>query len=439
MGLLKSGISITAKLLGLNKSSAQYTTTLPIKDTLISMIDCLNKLGIQILYYDFTDPCIVCHFGMSFYSYGDTMVIKFTDNNPGTLISLESKLDGKAVFDIKEVNKKHILDVMNNFIGYSYDNPDEALKERIEKTIVIYKQTERKERNNWLIILAGLILISFLCFTSAASQSASFFGTIFGIIFGSVCALFAFYVLISLLIYLLNFGERARQIEDLRSKTGISHNEGKDDNTKLMLLFRRGLIVLCILSVVFLAFGIYSSYSRYLKYDTNLETENIPSEEIFLKQDYIIADVKGHVKSVNTEKIRYTFQRNGLLCDYSSSWEESYGKLEKKIERDKDGYIERIYNGTLWVDEFYYDTTNKRLSKFINADDGGSTTITFTYDENGNVIREHVVDWITDLDGENEETKTHTVYIVILETDSKGNWTKRKYNDKIQTRTIEYY
>lgn len=222
------------------------------------------------------------------------------------------------------------------------------------------------------------------------------------------------------------------------------HSEIKRDNSNYLPFIKKGLVVLCVLSVVLLAFGIYSCYTSYLQNDTSYETENVLSEEIFMKQDYIIADVKGHVKSVNSKESRYTFQRNGLLIDYSPSWEDLYEKetgkeLEKRIERDKDGYIKRIFYSTFSSDDFDYDKINKRLSKFENSNDGGSTTITFTYDENGNVIRENVVDWITDLDGENEETKTHTIYITVLETDSKGNWTKRKYNDKIQTRTIEYY
>lgn len=220
-----------------------------------------------------------------------------------------------------------------------------------------------------------------------------------------------------------------------------SHYETIRDNSKYLPIIKKGLILLCVLSVVFLAFGIYRCYISYLQNDTSYETENVPSEEIFMKKDYIIADVKGHVKSVNTEMLRYTFQRNGLLDDYDylgSSFGNENG-FELEIERDKNGYIHRIYNGTVSVDEFCYDIINNRLSKFMNYDDGGSTTITFTYDENGNVIREHIVDVISDFDSDFTETETRTVYIVVLEKDSKGNWTKRKYNDKIQTRTIEYY
>lgn len=148
-----------------------------------------------------------------------------------------------------------------------------------------------------------------------------------------------------------------------------------------------------------------------------------------------IFDLRGPVKECRWKADygtrTYTFDENGFwLTKDGKNIKEMY---QAGIDRDKNG---RIIRGDF---EFYEQTFtyNERGLVTETVEDG--VTHTFSYDEDGYVLKEHVDVPAEIGDDEGVSAKQYTLIYTILEKDEIGNWTKRKSGSATETRTIEYY
>lgn len=149
-----------------------------------------------------------------------------------------------------------------------------------------------------------------------------------------------------------------------------------------------------------------------------------------------IFDLRGPVKSCKWKNSNgtsiYTFDKNGF-------WLTENGKKLNQVfsggvARDKAG---RITSGSF--DEFYgvsysYNALGLITEKFCDG-----VTNTFTYDNDGYVIKEHIDVAPVMGDEEGESAEQYTLNYTIIEKDAIGNWIKRKSSQGIETRAIEYY
>lgn len=148
-----------------------------------------------------------------------------------------------------------------------------------------------------------------------------------------------------------------------------------------------------------------------------------------------IFDLRGPVKECKWKADygtrTYTFDENGFwLTKDGKNIKEMY---QAGIERDKNG---RIIRGDF---EFYEQTFtyNERGLVTETVEDG--VTHTFSYDEDGYVLKEHVDVPAEIGDDEGSSVRQFTLIYTILEKDEIGNWTKRKCSQGTETRTITYY
>lgn len=148
-----------------------------------------------------------------------------------------------------------------------------------------------------------------------------------------------------------------------------------------------------------------------------------------------IFDLRGPVKECKWKADygtrTYTFDENGFwLTKDGKNIKEMY---QVGIDRDKNG---RIIRGDF---EFYEQTFtyNERGLVTETVEDG--VTHTFSYDEDGYVMKEHVDVPAEIGDDEGSSVRQFTLIYTILEKDKIGNWTKRKCSQGTETRTITYY
>lgn len=148
-----------------------------------------------------------------------------------------------------------------------------------------------------------------------------------------------------------------------------------------------------------------------------------------------IFDLRGPVKECKWKADygtrTYTFDENGFwLTKDGKNIKEMY---QAGIDRDKNG---RIIRGDF---EFYEQTFtyNERGLVTETVEDG--VTHTFSYDEDGYVLKEHVDVPAEIGDDEGSSVRQFTLIYTILEKDEIGNWTKRKCSQGTETRTITYY
>lgn len=148
-----------------------------------------------------------------------------------------------------------------------------------------------------------------------------------------------------------------------------------------------------------------------------------------------IFDLRGPVKECKWKADHgtrtYTFDENGFwLTKDGQNIKEMY---QAGIDRDKNG---RIIRGDF---EFYEQTFtyNERGLVTETVEDG--VTHTFSYDEDGYVLKEHVDVPAEIGDDEGSSVRQFTLIYTILEKDEIGNWTKRKCSQGTETRTITYY
>ena len=148
-----------------------------------------------------------------------------------------------------------------------------------------------------------------------------------------------------------------------------------------------------------------------------------------------IFDLRGPVKECKWKADygtrTYTFDENGFwLTKDGKNIKEMY---QAGIDRDKNG---RIIRGDF---EFYEQTFtyNERGIVTETVEDG--VTHTFSYDEDGYVLKEHVDVPAEIGDDEGSSVRQFTLIYTILEKDEIGNWTKRKCSQGTETRTITYY
>lgn len=235
-------------------------------------------------------------------------------------------------------------------------------------------------------------------------------------------------------------------------KTG-SFKEDKADNANGSIISTRtivlGIVLLCILSSVSILFTQYFPWhENNSSFDSDYKQE-IQQKDTFISPDLIMAGVHGHVKSIRSEQGNYTFTYDGIIKQWPSEWFDKYNEgseLEREISRDNDGFVSHFYYSTIGGEELVFDKTNGRLKTIESYDDGGSRQLkTFIYDEKGDIIRESLT-WIVPSDEYDEDGEVATLdttysahYIVVLEKDYNENWIKRKYDNTVQSRTIEYY
>ncbi len=92
-------------------------------------------------------------------------------------------------------------------------------------------------------------------------------------------------------------------------------------------------------------------------------------------------------------------------------------------------------------ESYEYDQHDRLVRKSGGGEGGYGYEELFSYDEDGNVIKEEMIETEFNFDtSEHEVTNASSVTYTILEKDSKGNWTKRKTpTGDIDERKISYY
>lgn len=148
-----------------------------------------------------------------------------------------------------------------------------------------------------------------------------------------------------------------------------------------------------------------------------------------------IFDLRGPVKECKWKADygtrTYTFDENGFwLTKDGKNIKEMY---QAGIDRDKNG---RIIRGDF---EFYEQTFTYNEHGLVTETVEDGVTHTFSYDEDGYVLKEHVDVPAEIGDDEGSSVRQFTLIYTILEKDEIGNWTKRKCSQGTETRTITYY
>ncbi len=92
-------------------------------------------------------------------------------------------------------------------------------------------------------------------------------------------------------------------------------------------------------------------------------------------------------------------------------------------------------------ESYEYDQHDRLVKKSGGGEGGYGYEFLFSYDKDGNVVKEESIETEFNFDtSEAEVTSTSTETYTILEKDSKGNWTKRKSSTgNVDQRTISYY
>ncbi|MCQ2218192.1 MAG: hypothetical protein MJZ33_06850 [Paludibacteraceae bacterium] len=149
--------------------------------------------------------------------------------------------------------------------------------------------------------------------------------------------------------------------------------------------------------------------------------------EVNFKTSHLIAmELCGHVKRVVDNSITAEFDNNGVMTRY----DDGQGELQIMGEPNDEVLSLYVPGG---ASSYRIDLKNKRLVSYSGGEYAYNWENKYLYDEKGNLvsIEENVT--------EEEKTSVNKVAVTILETDHHGNWIKRKYGNRIATRTILYY
>lgn len=244
-------------------------------------------------------------------------------------------------------------------------------------------------------------------------------------------------------IYML---DRIRKIELATGKEADARLDGLKGNMDALIKSLHEAGVLECASLEELSSGNYTSKQS----GEGEETEEADDKNKPGKTDLAYFGLRGPVKSFTeyrdeTLVYKNTFTENGKWQTIDGK---ELGRNYSAIKRDSEKRIISFTDGEYdWqsTHNITYDEKTGWVSKLaFNDTDGSSTSITYTYDENGNVAKE-----VTDASyiemGADEPTKRHdTTTYKYEETDKYGNWTKRsaKCSDDsywTEKRIISYY
>lgn len=244
-------------------------------------------------------------------------------------------------------------------------------------------------------------------------------------------------------IYML---DRIRKIELATGKEADARLDGLKGNMDALIKSLHEAGVLECASLEELSSGDYTSkQSGEGEATEEADDKNKPG-----KADLAYFGLRGPVKSFTeyrdeTLVFKNTFTENGKWQTIDGK---KLGDYYSDIKRDSEKRIISFTDGEYdWqsTHNITYDEKTGWVSKLAFKDtDGSSTSITYTYDENGNMTKE-----VTDASyiemGADEPTKRHdTTTYKNEETDIYGNWTKRsaKCSDDsywTEKRIISYY
>ena len=163
------------------------------------------------------------------------------------------------------------------------------------------------------------------------------------------------------------------------------------------------------------------------------------NKEKFQTPDLRTFDLQGHVASMTLSYETVTFDVNGNV-----------NTREMQVKRDDQNRIKRyklkpeFAEGDMLQNDRYYYDENGNVRKIKMKRYAGTSTIKFIYDEKGVLTKSE-----KKCSAEGEEWKEVATY-EITETDSEGNWTKRKVHrtyegieqapeDVVEERVITYY
>lgn len=174
-----------------------------------------------------------------------------------------------------------------------------------------------------------------------------------------------------------------------------------------------------------------TSSSDNINADTTA-TEQITTPEAFTTPDLAFYDVTGHVKSINYPNTETTveFDADGKVLRHT------YYDLTR-LTRDNDGRMIK------WgYDEYEIVWDGNRPASFTTRESDGTTiTETFSYDDNGRVLKS-----VTEYDSPDINTKMNYTYTYNEnDFDDHGNWISRSVTNSdanqtdTETRKIIYY
>jgi len=188
---------------------------------------------------------------------------------------------------------------------------------------------------------------------------------------------------------------------------------------------------------------------RAEKTDTVAEMATVEAtEEVTVgKGDLAMWELTGNVRSCTWKK---RFQTNTYGFNQAGKWTHFDNKALSasftNIKRNAKGKIVSYEGGEYdgaYTEKYTYDATGRVIKYEMECADGSRTYITYTYDEKGRVKSYTDVSEVWEMDAEEPDRSTTTCTYTYLQTDAKGNWTKRKGDDGgeswIETRTIRYY
>lgn len=160
-------------------------------------------------------------------------------------------------------------------------------------------------------------------------------------------------------------------------------------------------------------------------------------DPITAADDRLSFDLKGNVRqckvTLNGATDTYVFNQGGQLTEWNGMDMPSY--FPGGIVRDDQGRLaegKRDEYGE-YFHRFTYDEKGRIRTHFICEDMEGGYIETYRYSQNDEVIR------IDRRGGNDPDGKPTVILCTIQARDQKGNWTKRKRGNVIETRTITYY
>lgn len=155
--------------------------------------------------------------------------------------------------------------------------------------------------------------------------------------------------------------------------------------------------------------------------------------------DLEYCEVSGPVKSITYKQgSKYEFNRDGQLVFIDGynpfllrvKGEDTYDKM--MLKRNSNGEINYY---TMWESGEDYEWKNGKLSKIEGGGEGYEWHVTLNYDDKGLLRSKKGYQQMED-GSEHEDINIEYTY---LDTDSHGNWIKRKAGKETEIRTITYF
>ncbi len=160
----------------------------------------------------------------------------------------------------------------------------------------------------------------------------------------------------------------------------------------------------------------------------NMSQEDLEKEDSkFTTSDLAAMEVCGHVKKIEESSVTIMFDKNGNITN-------AYNSTDEYLVNHNNGKLS-LHCFAAGTSIYTVDTINNRLTSVAGGEGAYQWTNNYIYDDTGELVEIQSVteDFMEDI----KETATQKVETI--ERDTRGNWTKRKVQNKIESRVIVYH